>query len=82
MIAGVPRKNANTFPRELEALFRRCGQLVYRAAYNVTGNREDAQDGQVIEASYWVFDKQDNLYAGDTSVGRVTKWSRLGSDKR
>jgi hypothetical protein len=29
--------------------------------------------GQFIEASYWVFDKQDNLYAGDTSVGRVTK---------
>jgi hypothetical protein len=29
--------------------------------------------GQFIEASYWVFDKQNNLYAGDTSVGRVTK---------
>jgi hypothetical protein len=29
--------------------------------------------GQFIEASYWVFDKQDNLYAGDTSVGRVTR---------
>ncbi|HLH30109.1 MAG TPA: hypothetical protein VKY31_02825 [Terriglobia bacterium] len=29
--------------------------------------------GQFIEASYWVFDKQDNLYAGDTSVGRITK---------
>ena len=28
---------------------------------------------QFIEASYWVFDKQDNLYAGDTSVSRVTK---------
>ena len=35
--------------------------------------------GQFIEASYWVFDKQDNLYAGDTSVGRVTKWLRLES---
>ena len=23
--------------------------------------------------SYWAMDKQDNLYAGDTSVGRVTK---------
>jgi RNA polymerase sigma-70 factor (ECF subfamily) len=44
MIAGVPMKNEKTFPREFEALFRRCGQLVYRAAYNVTGNREDAQD--------------------------------------
>jgi hypothetical protein len=29
--------------------------------------------GQFIEASYWAFDAQDNLYAGDTSVGRVTK---------
>ncbi len=28
--------------------------------------------GQFIEASYWVFDRGDNLYAGDTSVGRVT----------
>jgi hypothetical protein len=30
-------------------------------------------EGQFIEASYWSFDKQNNLYAGDTSVGRVTK---------
>jgi hypothetical protein len=30
------------------------------------------KQGQFIEASYWVFDKHDNLYAGDTSVGRVT----------
>ena len=44
MTPGVPSKNADTFPREFEALFRRCGRLVYRAAYNVTGNREDAQD--------------------------------------
>ncbi len=29
--------------------------------------------GQFIEASYWAMDKQDNLYAGDTSVGRITK---------
>ena len=28
--------------------------------------------GQFIEASYWVFDKNDNIYAGDTSVSRVT----------
>jgi sugar lactone lactonase YvrE len=32
--------------------------------------------GQFIEASYWVFDKKDNLIAGDTSVGRVTVMSR------
>ncbi len=29
--------------------------------------------GQFIEASYWVMDKDDNLYAGDTAVGRVTR---------
>jgi sugar lactone lactonase YvrE len=28
---------------------------------------------QFIEASYFVFDKNDNIYAGDTSVGRITK---------
>jgi sugar lactone lactonase YvrE len=28
--------------------------------------------GQFIEASYFVMDKHDNLYAGDTSVGRIT----------
>jgi hypothetical protein len=27
----------------------------------------------VHRSSYWVMDKQDNLYAGDTSVGRITK---------
>ncbi|HJZ78898.1 MAG TPA: hypothetical protein VKD91_01090 [Pyrinomonadaceae bacterium] len=37
------------------------------------GNGMGIEAGQFIEASYWVFDKQDNLYAGDTSVGRVTK---------
>ena len=37
------------------------------------GNGMGIGSGQFIEASYWVMDKQDNLYAGDTSVGRVTK---------
>jgi hypothetical protein len=37
------------------------------------GNGMGIGQGQFIEASYWVMDKQDNLYAGDTSVGRVTK---------
>jgi hypothetical protein len=37
------------------------------------GNGMGIGPGQFIEASYWVFDKQNNLYAGDTSVGRVTK---------
>jgi DNA-binding beta-propeller fold protein YncE len=37
------------------------------------GNGMGIGHGQFIEASYWVMDKQGNLYAGDTSVGRVTK---------
>jgi hypothetical protein len=37
------------------------------------GNGMGIGPGQFIEASYWVMDKQDNLYAGDTSVGRITK---------
>jgi len=36
------------------------------------GNGMGIGPGQFIEASYWVMDKDDNLYAGDTSVGRVT----------
>jgi hypothetical protein len=37
------------------------------------GNGMGIGPGQFIEASYFVMDKQDNLYAGDTSVGRITK---------
>jgi len=37
------------------------------------GNGMGIGAGQFIEASYWVMDRQDNLYAGDTSVGRITK---------
>jgi hypothetical protein len=37
------------------------------------GNGMGIGPGQFIEASYWVMDKLDNLYAGDTSVGRITK---------
>jgi hypothetical protein len=37
------------------------------------GNGMGIGEGQFIEASYWAMDKQGNLYAGDTSVGRVTK---------
>src|SRR5262245_32637069 len=36
------------------------------------GNGMGIGTGQFIESSYWTMDKQDNLYAGDTSVGRVT----------
>ena len=37
------------------------------------GNGMGIGAGQFIEASYWTMDNQDNLYAGDTSVGRITK---------
>ena len=37
------------------------------------GNGMGIGPGQFIEASYWVMDKAGNLFAGDTSVGRVTK---------
>ena len=37
------------------------------------GNGMGIGPGQFIEASYWVMDKDDNLYAGDTAVGRITK---------
>src|SRR5262245_5951973 len=37
------------------------------------GNGMGIGPGQFIEASYWTMDKQGNLYAGDTSVGRITK---------
>jgi sugar lactone lactonase YvrE len=42
---------------------------------NVTGaigNGMGIGSGQFIEASYFVMDKHDTLYAGDTSVGRIT----------
>ena len=41
------------------------------------GNGMGIDAGQFVEASYWAFDKQDNLYAGDTSVGRVTKMAKV-----
>lgn len=37
------------------------------------GNGMGIGHGQFIEASYWVFDSENNMYAGDTSVSRVTK---------
>ena len=37
------------------------------------GNGMGIGTGQFIEASYWVMDRQHNLYAGDTSVGRITR---------
>jgi hypothetical protein len=46
----------------------RTGKVV-----GAVGNGMGIGFGQFIEASYWVFDNDNNLYAGDTSVGRVTK---------
>lgn len=40
------------------------------------GNGMGVGTGQFTEASYWVFDANDNLIAGDTSVGRVTVMSK------
>ena len=40
------------------------------------GNGMGIGYGQFIEASYWVFDKNNNLIAGDTSVGRTPDISR------
>jgi len=58
---------------------RDAGNLRISAANGRTGCRGNTSlvsgigTGQFIEASYWAMDKQDNLYAGDTSVGRITK---------
>lgn len=41
--------------------------------HGAIGNGMGIGPGQFIEASYWAMDAQDNLYAGDTSVGRITK---------
>jgi sugar lactone lactonase YvrE len=38
------------------------------------GNGSGTGDGQYIESNYMTWDRQGNLYAGDTSVGRVTEW--------
>ena len=48
--------------------FPACGEFL-----GAIGNGMGIGPGQFIEASYWVMDKDDNLYAGDTAVGRVTK---------
>lgn len=38
--------------------------------------------GEFIEASYWVFDRNNDLWAGDTSVGRVTRMTRQAGGAR
>lgn len=46
------------------------------------GNGMGIGHGQFIEASYWAMDRDDNLYAGDTSVGRVTRMVAQGKNVR
>ena len=41
---GDRKKGSETFQQELEALYRENQQLIYRAAYSVTGDNEDAED--------------------------------------
>jgi len=38
------------------------------------GNGSGTGDGQYIESNYLSWDRQGNIYTGDTSVGRVTEW--------
>ncbi|MDF7776303.1 hypothetical protein P1X14_13690 [Sphingomonas sp. AOB5] len=52
-------------------LDRNTGKVI-----GAVGNGMGIGSGQFIEASYWVFDVNNNLWAGDTSVGRVTFMSR------
>lgn len=46
----------------------RTGKVV-----GAVGHGMGIERGQFTEASYFVFDDENNIYAGDTSVGRVTK---------
>ena len=43
------------------------------------GNGSGTGEGQFIESNYMTWDKQGNLYAGDTSVGRVTEMIAPGN---
>jgi DNA-binding beta-propeller fold protein YncE len=45
------------------------------------GNGAGREPGQAIETTYMAWDKDGNIYTGDTSVGRVTKWSKSGKKK-
>jgi len=39
------------------------------------GNGAGRGPGQAVETTYMAWDKKANLYTGDTSVARITKWS-------
>ena len=40
------------------------------------GNGYGRDPGQAIETTYMAFDRQGNIFTGDTSVGRITKWTK------
>ena len=44
MTATVQRTNTRPLPEDFERTFREHHDLVYRAAYRITGNAEDAED--------------------------------------
>src|SRR5262245_59128090 len=44
MSAATAPLNSSSVSAEFETLFREHSRMVYRTAYGVTGNREDAQD--------------------------------------
>src|SRR5438128_9163403 len=44
MTATVHRNNARPLPEDFERMFEEHHSFVYRAAYRITGNSEDAED--------------------------------------
>ena len=44
LTATIPGADGQTLPQEFEEIFREHCQFIYRSAYSVTGNRQDAED--------------------------------------
>jgi len=44
MTAPVQRTNARSLPEDIERIFKEHHGLIYRAAYRITGNSQDAED--------------------------------------
>lgn len=44
LIAIATRETARCLPEEFERIYREHSQFIYRTAYRITGNREDAED--------------------------------------
>jgi hypothetical protein len=51
------------------------------AVLGAIGNGSGTGEGQFIESNYLTWDKNGNLYSGDTSVGRVTEMLRNPRDR-